>query len=190
MENFIKILEIVVWPLVVISGMLLFRRSLERLLGRIRSVESSNNKVLFDAQLKELEERSKNDLPKTVAEDVESKSWKENLLKVAKLNPRAAMVEAWTAIEMACIEAGMAQGTVVQKRFHPRILEEFLDKTEGFDKSMISQIMELRKMRNIVIHGRDHDFDYIDGEKYIELADKVLDVVNQLPNKATQRTSR
>ncbi|ENV5905515.1 hypothetical protein ACFKA9_005673 [Vibrio parahaemolyticus] len=189
MEHFIKILEIVIWPSVVVSGMLLFRRALERLLGRIRSLESSNNKVLFDAQLKELEERSKNDLPTITVEDKESKSWKENLLKVAKLNPRAAMVEAWTAIELACIEAGMAQGTISTKRFHPKILEEFLDKTEGFDKSMISQIMELRKMRNIVIHGRDHDFDYLDGEKYIELADKVLDVVNQMPNKLLKSDS-
>ena len=190
MEHFIKILEIVVWPVIVLVTMLMFRRSLEKLLGRIRSVESANNKVLFDAQLKELEERSKTKLPASKVDNAESKSWKENLLKVAKLNPRAAMVEAWTAIELACIEAGMAQGTVGPKRFHPRILEEFLDKTEGFDSAMISQIMELRKMRNIVIHGRDHDFDYIDGEKFIELADKVLSLVNELPNKALQRTSR
>lgn len=74
------------------------------------------------------------------------------------------------------------------------MLTRFLDcrpcRVNLFDSAMISQVMELRKMRNIVIHGRDHDFDYIDGEKCIGLADKVLTLVNELPKKALQRTNR
>lgn len=177
MEHIVRILDIVIWPAVVITALIMFKGALRTLLGRIRSFESSNNKIEFDTQVEQLERINVNSDILLPEESEESKTWKETLLQIAKLRPRAAIIEAWTSIELACIEAGMQRGTVGPSRFYPQMLEEFLSKTEGFDRSMIQQIMEMRKLRNLVIHGRDQEFGFLDSEKYIDLADKVLTAI-------------
>jgi len=179
METFIKLLDVVVWPLVVLVAMFIFRRALTKLIGRLKSFESNNNKLVFDQEIQQFEQMVVNFEP-VENDETASNDWKAKMLEVAKISPRAAIIEAWTSIELACIEAGMRSGTVGPQRFYPKMLEDFLYKTEGFDGNKISQIMKMRQLRNTVVHGRDQDFDYIDSEKYIDLADKVLRAVKSI----------
>lgn len=177
MEHFVNILNIIVWPAIVLTALIMFKGALTTLLSRIRTFESSNNKIEFDTQVEHLERISLDQQVEQLDNKEESKTWKETLNQVARLSPRAAIIEAWTSIELACVEAGMQKGTVGPMRFYPKMLEEFLYKTEGFDQAMIQQIMEMRRLRNLVIHGRDQEFGFLDSEKYIDLADKVLTAI-------------
>ncbi|NMH64973.1 hypothetical protein [Shewanella salipaludis] len=174
MEHFVKILEILAWPLVVLVAMFQFKKDLGSVLRRLVKVETSAAKMMFNEELEEIEQK----LPdSTIEKSGESSKWLSEMLQIAKLNPRAAIIEAWTAIEVACIELGMVAGATMP-RFSPRALEEFLYQIPDFDKEMINRVMDLRKLRNRVTHGMDADFDFIDAEKYIELADKTVSALN------------
>lgn len=45
---------------------------------------------------------------------------------------------------------------------------------------MIKRVMDLRRLRNQVTHGIDADFDFIDAEKYIMIADKTLNALSKV----------
>ena len=174
MENFIKILEIITWPIITVIAMILFRNDLRKVLGRLSKVETSAAKMMFNEDMKEVE----SNIPKVVEETAnEGSSWLKEMISIAKLNPRAAIIEAWTTIEVACLELGMVQGATMP-RFSPKVLEEFLHKIPDFDSDMIKRVMDLRRLRNRVTHGMDADFDYIDAEKYIELANQTVCAIN------------
>lgn len=181
MEHFIKILEILAWPVVVSISMFLFQKDLGSVLRRLTKVETSAAKMMFNEEIKEVE----SSIPANqVPSSEESGGWLSEMRTIAKLNPRAAIIEAWTSIEIACVEIGMVQGTTMQ-RFSPKALEEFLYEIPDFDNDMIKRVMDLRRLRNRVTHGMDADFDFIDAEKYIELADKTVSAINAA-NKSKQ----
>jgi len=181
MEYFIKILEILAWPIVVSIGMFLFQKDLGNVLRRLTKVETSAAKMMFNEEMKEVEStiQETSALP-----EEDSGSWISEMKTIATLNPRAAIIEAWTSIEIACVEIGMVQGTTM-KRFSPKALEQFLYEIPDFDNKMIKRVMDLRRLRNRVTHGMDADFDFIDAEKYIELADKTVSAINAA-NKSRQ----
>ena len=184
MEHLIKILDILAWPVIVAIGMFLFKKDLGSVLRRLVKVETSAAKMMFQEEIKEVEARlSSTD----VAISDESKGWLSEMKTIAKINPRAAIIEAWTAIEVACIEIGMVQGTTIQ-RFSPKALEEFLYEIPDFDNDMIKRVMDLRRLRNRVTHGMDADFDFIDAEKYIELADKTVTTLKASNNSLQQNS--
>lgn len=174
MESFIKILEILAWPVVVSVGMFLFQKDLGSVLRRLTKVETSAAKMMFNEEIKEVEQ-TLSESP--VLSTEESSNWLSEMRAIAKLNPRAAIIEAWTSIEIACIEIGMVQGATMP-RFSPKALEQFLHEIPDFDNEMIKRVMDLRRLRNRVTHGMDADFEFIDAEKYIELADKTVNTLN------------
>lgn len=174
MEHLIKILEILAWPIVVLVAMPLFKGDLGSVLRRLVRVETSAAKMMFNEELKQVEEKiSSTPAPSTE----ESSKWLSEMKQIAKLNPRAAIIEAWTSIEIACVELGMVQGATMP-RFSPKALEQFLYEIPDFDNEMIKRVMNLRGLRNRVTHGMDADFEFIDAEKYIELADKTVSALN------------
>ena len=175
MEHFIKILEIIAWPIIVACGMLLFKKDIGSVFRRLTKVETSAAKMMFNEEIKEVEKQLL-DTPRI--ENKESGSWISEMNAIAKLSPRAAIIEAWTSIEMACIKVGMVQGTSIQ-RFSPKALEQFLYDIPSFENAMIKRVMDLRSLRNRVTHGMDADFDFIDAEKYIALADKTVNALSE-----------
>ncbi len=176
MENIIKILDITIWPLVVITAMFLFRNDFSKALRRITSVETSVAKMMFEEEMREVELRISDDY---VEPSKESAGWLAEMLEIAEISPRAAIMESWTAIEIACVELGLVQGTAVRARFSSSALENYLKDIPNFDNELIGRVMDLRKLRNRVTHGMDADFEFIDAKKYIQVADKTLSILNK-----------
>jgi hypothetical protein len=169
-ENLIKILEITIWPTITLVAMFIFQKDLRSILKRLTKVETSTTKLMFNEEIKELEQSIPN---KEDTESIESNKWISEMNTIAEINPRASIIEAWTSIEIACIEKGMIQGSAMM-RFSPKMLEDYLKLLKDFDNDMIKRVMDLRRLRNRVAHGKDAEFDFIDAKKYIELADKTL----------------
>lgn len=157
--------------------MFIFQKDLSNILKRLTKVETSTTKLMFNEEIKELEQTiSSNENIKSI----ENNKWILEMNEIAKINPRAAIIEAWTAIEISCFEKGMTQGATTIRRFSPKMLEEYLKSLKDFDNNMITRVMDLRRLRNRVTHGQDADFNFIDAKKYIELADKTLSAINNI----------
>jgi len=151
--------------------MFIFQKDLRNILGRLVKVETSSAKLMFNEEIQEIEQNIPN---KDIPISTENNKWILEMNAIAEINPRASIIEAWTAIEIACFEKGMIQGATTMRRFSPKLLEDSLKSLKDFDDNMIKRVMDLRKLRNRVAHGHDADFDFIDAKKYIELADKTL----------------
>lgn len=121
MEQSIKILEIVTWPFVVSIAMLLFKKDLSNVLKRLTKVETSAAKMIFNEEINNVE---KNLPHSSIKKPEESKDWQSEMIQIAKMNPLAAIIEAWTAIEVSCIEIGIFHGTTM-RRFSPKALKTF-----------------------------------------------------------------
>ena len=118
-KNFIvEITNNLAWPLVTIVIVLLFRKSLINLTKRISKIETSSGKIELYNEFVKINEELK---------DIElnDKSWIKEMEKIAEINPRAAIIEAWTTIELSCIKKGFTTGNVIQ-RFNPKELEDYL----------------------------------------------------------------
>lgn len=175
MENVIEILDIMVWPLVVSLGLIMFKGDLSKILRRVTTVETSSAKMTFREDIEEVELEMADE---PTSKSKESDKWLKEMLHIASLNPRAAITEAWTAIEVVCLKLGMVHGATAQTRFSPKVLETYLSNLPSFDNKLIGRVMELRKLRNSVVHGRDEDFEFVDAKKYIQIADKTLTALN------------
>ena len=107
--------------------------------------------------------------------ELNDKSWINEMEKIAEINPRAAIIEAWTTIELSCIKKGFTTGNVIQ-RFNPKELEDYL---KNIDESVSNKIKDLRNLRNKLVHEHQFDFDFINAKKYIELSDKIISILNK-----------
>jgi hypothetical protein len=168
-KNFIvEITNNLAWPLVTIVIVLLFRKSLINLTKRISKIETSSGKIELYNEFVKINEELK---------DIElnDKSWIKEMEKIAEINPRAAIIEAWTTIELSCIKKGFTTGNVIQ-RFNPKELEDYL---KNIDESVSNKIKDLRNLRNKLVHEHQFDFDFINAKKYIELSDKIISILNK-----------
>ena len=147
---------------------LLFRKSLINLTKRISKIETSSGKIELYNEFVKINEELK---------DIElnDKSWIKEMEKIAEINPRAAIIEAWTTIELSCIKKGFTTGNVIQ-RFNPKELEDYL---KNIDESVSNKIKDLRNLRNKLVHEHQFDFDFINAKKYIELSDKIISILNK-----------
>ena len=169
-KNFIvEITNNLAWPLVTIVIVLLFKESLINLTKRISKIETSSGKIELYNEFVKINEELK---------DIElnDKSWINEMEKIAEINPRAAIIEAWTTIELSCIKKGFTTGNVIQ-RFNPKALEDYL---KNIDESVSNKIKDLRNLRNKLVHEHQSDFDFINAKKYIELSDKIITILNKM----------
>jgi hypothetical protein len=168
-KNFIvEITNNLAWPIVTIIIVLLFRKSLINLTKRISKIETSNGKIELYNEFVKINEELK---------DIElnDRSWINEMEKIAEINPRAAIIEAWTTIELSCIKKGFTTGSAIQ-RFNPKSLEDYL---KNIDESLSNKIKDLRNLRNKLVHEHQSDFDFINAKKYIELSDKIITILNR-----------
>ncbi len=160
----IELLDVIIWPVTIILVLLIFKKNISELVKRISKIETNAGKIELEKINYELK-----DIP------IKDTSWIEEMQKIAEINPRAAIIEAWTTIEHNCIKKGFTQGSTIQ-RFSPKVLDDYLLKV---DDSIANKVRDLRNLRNKLIHGIDSDFDYINAKKYIELADKVITILEK-----------
>ena len=171
MANFIQILDIIIWPTVVLVGLLLFKREIGKVLKRLTKLETSAGSLHFKDDLLNVD-RSLPDSPETK----ESKTWISEMEEIAKVSPRAAVLESWTSIELACIEKGLVDGSAIV-RFSPKEMERYFYENTDADSELLNNLKTLRQLRNRVSHGRDIDVSYQDASKYIRVADKALNAL-------------
>ena len=114
------------WPLVTIVIVLLFRKSLINLTKRISKIETSSGKIELYNEFVKINEELK---------DIElnDKSWIKEMEKIAEINPRAAIIEAWTTIELLVVLKRIYNRNVIQ-RFNPKELEDYL---KNIDESIV-----------------------------------------------------
>ena len=169
MEHFVEIVKALAWPISAVWLGYIFRAEVRQLLSRVSSLKYKDMEASFEKKLTEAENTAKTIQNPEKEETVEELTQKEQLLRIAEVSPRAAVVEAWTLIETAALKNGLWTGSAI-KRTNPKMIIEHLQKTKKFSPESLELIENLRRIRNQASHMPDFAISQGEAERYLGLA--------------------
>jgi len=99
-----KLVEFSAWPIASVAVILLLRKEIRRLLLLVRKLKAGPIEAEFEREVIELSESTKS-LPAPPALPPSITLEKEALARLAKVNPRSAILEAWREVEASALRA-------------------------------------------------------------------------------------
>src|SRR5690349_11059570 len=92
------------WPATVLCVVLLLRKELIALLPFLRKLKAGPLEAVFEREVKELKSETARTLPSPETKAVDNDNLR-RLYELAKVSPRASIVEAWQGVEFAARRA-------------------------------------------------------------------------------------
>ncbi|WP_415896262.1 DUF4145 domain-containing protein [Neptuniibacter sp. QD57_21] len=177
MEYFVEIIKAIAWPASIVWLGYIFRSEVRQLLGRISSFKYKDMEASFDKELAKAENEAKEIKVSNDKKSTDELSQIEQLLRIAEVSPRAAIVEAWTLIEMAASNKGLKSGVAIP-RTSPKMIVDYLQLSGELSKNSLEVIEQLRKLRNQAVHMPDFAITQNEAERYLELAVQSTAIIN------------
>ena len=182
MSFLVQLLTGIAWPIVVIWAAYLFKGELRNLIGRVSRLKYKE--LVFELGLAEAEksialiEKTVRILPKS---DSASSTRLEQLRELAKVSPRAAILEAWIMIEEAAARSGFVTGAQTP-RTNVMSFVDWLIRTGELPAESELLVGQLRILRNQAAHYFDSTLPAFelkrqDSDRYLELASKVSSLI-------------
>lgn len=103
-----KIIEAVAWPSAAVIIALAFRSELKSLMPLLRKLKVGSLEAEFEREVKTLEKEVSNSIPLEFSPETEP--LQHELLQLASINPRSAIIEAWRRIESAIRKVALYHG--------------------------------------------------------------------------------
>jgi hypothetical protein len=136
----------------------------------------------FGVQVTELASRLAADLPDTANLTGARKTLREHLQELARLSPRAVVLEAWLQLEKAAIDAARRHNLKLASREErsPILLGHALEEAGiiGEDKQEI--YYRLRNLRNAAAHASEFAFEPEPALEYADLALRLAEYFDQV----------
>jgi len=174
MENFIKLIEAVAWPLTVIAAAFMFRHELRRAAQRLSTLKYKDFSADFNANLtkieSDLDQISSNQTDEKQLENDQTLSSYERLLRIADISPRAAIMEAWRDIEVTTKKVTEAYGIATIGRIAGVKAIRQLVQRGILPSNIVSVYESLRRLRARAAHSADFAIDPEEAERYIDTA--------------------
>ncbi len=173
MENFIKIIEALAWPIAVLVLAFGFRTELRKILNRISKLKYKELEATFDNELSQVENRTKlyaQTEDRLLAEMPAEKSGYAQLLRIAEVSPRAAITEAWRKLESAVEQLAAGMGMDSKSPMVGTKAISSLIQKEQIDPSLLEDYNRLKKLRNQAAHAEEFDISQTEAERYAALA--------------------
>lgn len=174
-DQAISLVNTLAWPLVVLAVVFSLRKEIRKLIPSIKKLKTGPFEVEFDRQLSELIAESSEVLPDpSNGVTMEVLSVNDRLVKLARINPRSAILEAWRKLELSLRDAIELNSTSANTRRSSAY--GTLTEAERLDILPSSQLLianELRSLRNQAAHVEDFQPSEDSALRYIELAKKI-----------------
>lgn len=163
-----------IWPITVITLFLLLRKELPNIIKSIKKLKYKDVELEFGDAIKAVAKDAKDSVPisKSLQIAGESKESIETRLKaIAKLAPRAAILEAWIQVESAAADVVNKKNLSNMVHYHgPARLLAALQKGNILNGKQNFIFEQLRILRNEAIHIHDAEFTEAAVDNYIESA--------------------
>ena len=178
MEHLIQLLDVLVWPSVVLFVIVVFRGSLQELFSFIEKIKYKDFEVSFRNRLQKIPEEVGFDPENLPEGDV-------RLTKLLEASPSAAVMEAWIDIESAARKK--VQDLAPTKTTFKNILQRpvlYLEHIGALTPSTAKALGELQALRNEVAHTRDQKLSKEDALSYISISAamlKKIEAITDLP---------
>lgn len=169
------------WPLVVLLLGWRLGPELRRKVFTLRKLKAGSLEVEFDKEVAALREEVDAALPAaTNSEPISNEVT--HLLNLAKVSPRAAIIEAWRAVEVAAFKAidsrdSNSRDEMVpsqsQRNRNPFTVGRQLGRLEILDGQFVSVFNEMRNLRNQATHDEGFESSFEAANNYIQLAESL-----------------
>ena len=167
-----KAIDSLAWPIATMIIVLCLRNPIIALIPLMRKLKYKELELEFSEGVKEIEsELVQSGRGESVeAEKVEVEA--SRFVSLLNISPRAAVLEAWTELEVAAVEIASSfwgrDGESVFK--HMPNLGSYLMQCEVFDENQHEAFNKLRQMRNKLAHGEEVNLSREDAKAYIKSA--------------------
>lgn len=169
------------WPVAVFALVFLMRKPLrEAVSHRLLRLKAGPVEAEFDREAAEVREEVRR-IPEVAAAEPrqEPVGLADELLPLARVAPRAAVMEAFVRIEARLAELLQTVGLSAPKRSGRQVA------SLAFDQNLISRetldaIEGLQNLRNLAVHGRD-EIGFERARDYVAMADAVLFAMRHKP---------
>jgi len=178
MEQFVKLITGIAWPVAIVWVAYLFKGDLRSLLHRMSQLKYKDVEAKFVTELAEAEAKVSAIGPSAVAlpQRPEITSKLESLRRVADVSPRAAIMEAWVLVEDAAGRSGFVQG-VATPRVNPHLFVEELVSRGKLPKGSNALLDHMRKLRNQAAHLPDFSINQDEADRYLQLAARMSELI-------------
>ncbi|QXC29311.1 MULTISPECIES: hypothetical protein [Aeromonas] len=177
-----KVIDSLVWPIVVLILGLVFRRQISILIPYLRKLKAGPVEAEFEMEARQVLANSKKlsvQFLKGSSIKVEKPTEeKEAIAKLigARNDPAGMIIEAWTGVDGALFRLGKQTGLVVDPLEHTRSVYRSIVFSDLLSEETKSLVMELYELRNRVAHARVKPTVGA-AQDYVLAADKVIDML-------------
>lgn len=173
MDNLVKLIDALAWPVSVLILAFGFRTELRKAFNRISKLKYKELEATFDKELSEVESRTKQYIQpeqKRLTETPAEKSGYAQLLRLADVSPRAAVTEAWRKVESVVDQLASGMGMDAKSPMSGVKTIRALIQKEQVDPSILEDYNRLRELRNQAVHAEEFDISQTEAERYAALA--------------------
>ena len=170
LEFTIRLIESLVWPIAVVVIVFSFRGELRKILPLLRKLKAGPIEAEFEQAVLEAKQEAE-----YITRDPNEIKALENkaqpLIRLAEVNPRSAILEAWLGVESALKRAAFQHaGSPLPSATSPIQQIRVLDGEDLLDSVNVALFHDLRGLRNQAVHINDFQLSRKAAENYIKLA--------------------
>jgi len=178
MELWIKLIDVIAWPSVILILGFSFRSEIRRVAVRLTKLKYKDLEATFDKELNTIESNVKvfESLPSAPVEDgsenieeIPSNKPFAQILRIAEVSPRASIVEAWREIENVVTRIAQNRGMHRNAFSGANIIKKLIE-SDSVDKSLLDEYQRMRKLRNEAAHAEEFQISQNEAERYITIA--------------------
>jgi hypothetical protein len=168
-----KIVEALAWPGAALVIVVLLRSPIGQLVPLLRRLKAGPIEAVFEQEIESIKDESEDvgALP-PVSRELDRE--REMLRQLAAINPRSAILQAWSGVEIAARRAAMNHaGSPPPDVKSPLRTVRYLTEMKLLDQNDIGLFHDLRGLRNQAAHVEDFSPSYASAIEYIDLAKRL-----------------
>jgi hypothetical protein len=176
-----EIVKALAWPVTTLAIVAILRRPLAQLIPLLQRFKYKDFEFEFGRKIAEAKAEVALALPDTATAKALPSAQESRLVQLAEISPRAAVLEAFTSVEIAAISAahrlGMAKGFPQTLTF--RALQ-FLEEGGRMDPALVTLLRDLRALRNQAAHAPEFALTTDAAIQYVQLSQTAIDKLSSI----------
>jgi len=168
------------WPIAVLIIFLVIRKPLLELIPLLQRLRYGDIEIDFGSEVNDLLQDMRRVLP-PVRQPAERSPLQDNLLELARISPRAVVLEAWVELERSAIEAARRHKLNLRSKEQrsPILVGNALVEAGLLDENQQEMFYRLRNLRNAAAHASEFAFDADSALEYAQVASRLAEYLQQ-----------
>jgi len=180
---FAQLISSLAWPVTTVVVVVLLKDQISGLFPFLKRLKAGPLEAEFEREIEQLKQDVPA-LPQPEALPPPVDARRQQLIQIAAINPRAAILDAWQGVEFALKKAVIQQvgGSPMPDISSPLRMIRALTQVQAISAEDVALFQNLRGLRNQATHAPDFNPTYESALNYIDLALRLQAKFEQLAN--------